>query len=220
MSLLRSLKSIIPDKPRPMSILRGPFRGARLILSPRNSLRQIFGLYEHELNSWIEQALPRITQVLDVGASDGYFTYGCAAAMERLHKSVNIHAFEPSDLPVFHQTREQYPGIKLHRYYVGNGNSDTTITLNQFAKQCDPHNALVKVDVEGMELEVIEGATSWLNPTNLFLIEVHWDESFLTSLTNIFKQYGLTLNQVNQQPLPLIGRENRAANSWWLVSEL
>jgi hypothetical protein len=60
-------------------IWRGPFRSARIVMNPRNSLRKIFGLYEHELNDWLEQALRWVSRVVDVGANDGYFTFGSAA---------------------------------------------------------------------------------------------------------------------------------------------
>jgi hypothetical protein len=203
-------------------ILRGPFRGARVVLSPRNSLRQIFGLYEHELNAWISAALPRVDKVLDVGANEGYFSFGCAAAFNRMNKHAVIHAFEPDQgvLEQFQQSLNGNSSIRLHRRFVGNKSSETSITLNHFAQTCDPHKTLIKIDVEGMELDVIEGASLWLNSSNLFLIEVHWNESFLTSLQNTFNQRGLILHQINQRPLPIIGRENRAVDCWWLVSAL
>src|SRR3979411_557142 len=88
-------KSILPDRSQSTRILCGPFRGAVIVLNPRNSLRKIFGLYEHELNPWLKKVLPRVTRVLDVGANDGYFTFGCAAAFRRLGKTGEIIAFEP-----------------------------------------------------------------------------------------------------------------------------
>ncbi len=33
--------------------------------------------------------------MLDIGATDGYFTFGCAAAFRRLGKPTEIIAFEP-----------------------------------------------------------------------------------------------------------------------------
>ena len=51
------LKSLLPDKPVPTRVLRGPFRGARIVMNRRESLRKIFGLYEHELNGWLNEAL-------------------------------------------------------------------------------------------------------------------------------------------------------------------
>jgi hypothetical protein len=79
--------------------------------------------------------------------------------------------------------------------------------------------ALIKIDVEGAELEVIEGGTAWLTPTNFFLIEVHNLEG-LVALKKEFLEVGLRLLQVDQKPLPLLGRETRGVNNWWLVSDL
>ena len=64
-------------------------------MTPRNSVRKILGLYERELNMWLELALQKVTRVLDVGANDGYFTFGCAAVFRRLGKAGEIIAFEP-----------------------------------------------------------------------------------------------------------------------------
>jgi hypothetical protein len=202
-------------------VLRGPFRGARVVLSPRHSLRQIFGLYEHELNDWITSALPHVDKVLDVGASQGYFAFGCAAAFRRLKKPAEIHVFEPELIPELESSLKNQPSsppIYLHRTWVGGVDDKSTITLDSFTTHVEPRNALIKIDVEGMEVEVINSAAQWLNSTNRFLIEVHWHEDYITSLQDTFGRYGLKLDLINQAPLPIIGRENRAANCWWLVS--
>ena len=86
---------LIDGRTRPVRILRGPFRGATICMSLRDNLRKVFGVYEHELNGWIEGALQRVDNVLDVGANDGYFTFGCAAALHRTGKTGHIIAFEP-----------------------------------------------------------------------------------------------------------------------------
>ena len=90
-----ALKSLLPNRPVPTRIWRGPFRGARIVMNPRDSLRKILGFYEHELNPWLEKAFGRVTRVLDVGANDGYFTFGCAAAFRRMGKTAEIIGFEP-----------------------------------------------------------------------------------------------------------------------------
>src|SRR6266704_3153733 len=90
----QALRSFLPDHPVATCILRGPFRGARVTINPPYSLRKVFGLYEHELNAWLETALWRVNRVLDVGANDGHFTFGCAAAFRRLGKPGGIIAFE------------------------------------------------------------------------------------------------------------------------------
>jgi len=78
---------------------------------------------------------------------------------------------------------------------------------------------LIKIDVEGAELEVLMGAGSWLNSSNYFLIEVH-QLQFLEEITRLFAANTLTLDRVDQRPLPVIGGEHRQAENWWLVSRL
>src|SRR5262249_44739944 len=88
------IRSILPNQPKPIKIIRGPFRGAVVVMNPRNSIRKVLGIYERELNPWLKWVLPRVTRVLDVGANDGYFTFGCAAAFRHLGKTGGIIAFE------------------------------------------------------------------------------------------------------------------------------
>jgi hypothetical protein len=80
-------------------------------------------------------------------------------------------------------------------------------------------NTLVKIDVEGAEMKVIESGHSWLRPSNLFLIEVHYSR-FLDPMPAIFAEHGLQLVQVNQRPVPVLGRERRQETNCWLVSNL
>src|SRR5262245_56742557 len=127
---------IIPDRAQAMRILSGPFRGARIVMNPRNSLRKMFGLYEHELNPWLKKALPRVTRVLDIGANDGYFTFGCAAAFHRLGKTGEIIAFEPESqhFDSLQQSVHRQPTgsiqIRLVQSRVGNEVRHGTTTLD------------------------------------------------------------------------------------------
>jgi SAM-dependent methyltransferase len=223
------LKSFLPDRAREMRILRGPFRGAVVVMAPRNSMRKVLGLYEHELNSWLELTLPRVERVLDVGANDGYFTFGCAAAFRRLGKAGEIIAFEPEQQHVDmlrESVRKQPIGatqITLLQTLVGAeiGAGSTTLDAVRW-RTGDPESrthTLVKIDVEGAELNVLNGALSWLNSDNYFVIEVH-DESYLESITRLFASRDLLLIRIDQQPLPLLGRERRAETNWWLASDL
>jgi len=96
-NLFTSLKNFLPDRPIPTTIRFGPFRGGKISLNPRNSMRKVLGLYEHELNVWIEGAICQVTRVIDVGGNDGYFTFGSAAAFERMGKRGEILTFEPQE---------------------------------------------------------------------------------------------------------------------------
>jgi hypothetical protein len=227
--LSSALKRVLPNRAMPLRIWRGPFRGARIVMNPRNSLRKVFGLYEHELNHWLERALRRVNRVLDVGANDGYFTFGCAAAFRRLGKSGEIIAFEPGTLQIemLHRSAaaQQSPSVRFSIFHTLVGRNARTGTVCLDEVNCAPGtvdsglSTLIKIDVEGDEVEVIEGARSWLKPSNLFVIEIH-TQSLLNQIQKIFTSSGLNLIEVNQKPIPLFGRETREVQNWWLVSRL
>ena len=224
-----ALKSILPDRPMPVRIWRGPLRGGRAVMNPRNSLRKILGLYEHELNTWLEAALRLTDRVIDVGANDGYFTFGCAAAFQRLRKHGEIVAFEP-EADAF---RSLSDGLRsqprdlveftLVQSFVGAKETPTSKMLDDIDCKLrganDRRHTLIKIDVEGAEEDVLAGASSWLTHTNCFLIEVH-QRSFLQTIPRLFAKHGLQLDKIDQRPLRLIGRELRDEENWWLVSRL
>jgi FkbM family methyltransferase len=228
-----ALKRLIPNRSMSTRILSGPFRGAVICLNPRDNLRKIFGLYEHELNDWLSRVLQRVDIVLDVGANDGYFTFGCAAAFRRSQRTANVVAFEPQADHCRHLEAslrlqaDNSVNIAIERTLVGGtiGSGVTTldaVTRRDLGGQApdDPsRTALIKIDVEGAELDVIKGASGWLRPNHYFLIEVH-RKSYLTTLKRRFADVGIALEQRNQQPLPFLGRERRAEANWWLVSRL
>lgn len=222
--MLNQLKRLLPDRAVPMRVWRGPFRGARVVMNPRASLRKAFGLYEHELNGWLDRALSRVSRVLDVGANDGYFTLGSAAAFRRLGIAGDLVSFEPQARYVDQLTaaiREQPPSamrFSIVPSMVGRQTGPGATTLDALTIP-DRTNTLIKIDVEGGELEVIAGGLSWVADTNLFVIEVHRAQ-YLTEIVAIFRERGHALVQVDQRPLPFVGGDTREAANWWLVSDL
>lgn len=224
-----AFKRLLPNRAVPTRILRGPFRGARIVMNPRDSLRKIFGLYEYELNGWLEHALRRVTRVLDVGANDGYFTFGCAAAFRRLGKTGEIIAFEPQarHVTILRESiaaqMETPAHFEIVQAVVGKALKPGMTTLDavrwSIGHPTDKTKTLVKIDVEGAELDVIEGGRSWLHPSNLFVIEVH-EERFVEPFRALFAEQGLRLVQMNQRTLFLLGRETHDVKTRWLVSAL
>jgi len=223
-----AFRKLLPNHPVPVRVWCGPFRGARVMMNPRNSMRKIFGLYEHELNAWINTVLRKVANVVDVGANDGYFTFGCAAAFRRLRKAGEIVAFEPMEQHFQSLRRSvsvQPAGVQISlcQDLVGREVRPGMTTLDRVQWRTGGSGggkgALIKIDVEGAEMEVLAGATSWLNCSNYFLIEVH-NKPFIEDITRVFAERGLALQRVNQRPLKFIGREARERENWWLVSSL
>jgi hypothetical protein len=222
--MLGFLKSALPDRPTPMRVWRGPFRGARVVMNPRTSLRKVLGLYEHELNGWIDTALGRVTRVLDVGANDGYFTFGCAAGFHRRHRGGEILAFEAQAEHVDELkagiARQQVDDVRIEvvHKFVDRRTGGDRVALDDLPI-AHRSNTLIKIDVEGAEVDVLAGAQAWISTSNPFVIEVH-REPFLAEITTMFAARGVTLRRIDQQALPFIGKDLRDPNNWWLVSDL
>ena len=231
MFLARLKNAILPNRPTTVPILLGPFRGAKLHTTLRDNLRKVFGLYEHELNGWLNAVLPKVERVIDVGANDGYFTFGCAAAFRRLQRRVQIFAFEPQTEcceKLRESTRTEIGrggevSFTVEQTFVGRTDGDGVMTLDAAALRgsptLEPKYALVKIDVEGAEIDVIEGASLWLNDSNFFAIEVHRQE-YLEPIRARFALAGLKLEQLEMRLLLIIGGEHRPEQTWFLVSSL
>ena len=139
-----------------------------------------------------------------------------------------IVAFEPQERHIsqLHQSLTLQPPetarIRLQQAPVGRSVGPGVTTLDavkwQLGDRSQRDGTLIKIDVEGAELEVLDGSSSWLRPGNLFVIEVH-QASFLKRILGLFADHDLPLKQINQHPLPLLGGEWRETDNCWLVSE-
>jgi hypothetical protein len=89
----------------------------------------------------------------------------------------------------------------------------------QMAASGTRQGVLLKIDVEGAEEDVLDGAASFIVAGNLFVIEVH-REAYIATITERFARRGLRLHLVKQRPLFLLGRELRSEENYWLVSDL
>lgn len=215
-------------KPVPLNILTGPFRGARIILNPACSKRKILGIYEHILNPWLHQILPHVEVVWDVGANDSYSTYGCAQAIKRHHWQGTIIAFEPglAAQPALSTpaTWPQYAGIEFEfiPLFVGDISNQSTTTLDQTYQEhpaLDHKPSLIKVDVEGGEVEVLKGGTTLLKKPHHWVVEVHGDH-LLEPVLDFFAKANRPVDVHPPQPHWLLGPECRTIKTSWVTTRL
>src|SRR5258708_11813053 len=223
-SLIRLAKSGLPDRDILLPVVAGPFKGARFFSNPQVALRKVFGVYEHELTGWLNKVLPRADVVIDVGANDGYFTFGSAKAMQRANRPVRVIAIESSPTHVRQleqaRTRNGFSEkeISIVAAAAGAADGDGPRTLDRVARGIDPSaHVFVKVDVEGAEGDVLYGAQQLLRKGNFFLIEIH-TQALFDSLPPMFASRGLDVHYINQEPHSILGRERRDESNWWLVS--
>ncbi len=117
------------------------------------------------------------------------------------------------------------PGTELviERGFVGNASSEGSIVLDQYIEQNgitpEVMRAMVKIDVEGAELKVLEGATKLVHEQNLFLVEVHSAE-LLLSVQEFFSRHRHPVKVVHQRPLPFLGLERRSHENYWVVTAI
>lgn len=225
--MLSKLKSLLPDHPVKCPILFGPLRGARPLMNPRSSLRYIFGLYEHELNGWLRETIPTVNALFDVGANHGYFCLGVLAAWKRQSIAGQAWAFEPQTEEVRRiETALSWHGgladrLTIQQGFVSDEDSHLSVTLDRYVAD---HNipveslrSMIKIDVEGAEMKVLEGASRLVRPANRFLIEVH-SASLLEETLEFFGRQNHPVRVIHQKPLPIIGREQRDIENYWVVS--
>ena len=223
--LLSYLKYVLPSPATTLPIVGGPFRGGSFRGAPRDSIRKVIGVYEHELNPWLSERLARADGLFDVGANDGYFTFGCAAVFSRLGKSAPIIAWEPDPRHAegLNEHKLALAGkgsnIKIVQKSVGEYASTTTDRLADVPPFDEKRatRTLIKIDVEGAELDVCRGAGDWLSPRNFFLVEVH-AEALIKPLADLFAARGVRTLIVDQKAHWLLGRESWAVDNRWMVS--
>ena len=197
----------------------GPFKGASVYLNLANSKRKLFGLYEHGLNDWISSISMEKDFIFDVGANTGYDTYGLAHLLSRANtQKAHVVAFEPEAKNFPELTTPKLwdcysnSNIEIIEKFAGAGDHDTTISIDQ-AYEDRPHlenlPGLMKIDVEGAEIAVMQGAQKLLSKENIsWLIEIH-GKDLIPKISQHFADANRPFLIKDLTPLPIIGKEQR-----------
>jgi FkbM family methyltransferase len=185
-----------------VTIESGPIRGLRFELQPRTNKDMAVGRYEPRLATALEDLLEKGDLCFDVGAHLGYMSLVMASSVAPGGKVV---AFEPDpDLfePLLRNVERneralapvvpvaaaagQSPGRCAFRHGTSSGTGrldeaegDVTVTVLTLDHAAHVHGMprLVKVDVEGAEVEALQGATEILNRgESAFLVEAHSED--------------------------------------------
>lgn len=220
------LHKLLAQQPVSVDILGGPFRGAKVLLNPATSKRKIFGLYENVLNDWIRSAIVGKEFVLDVGANTGYDTYGFAHLLqENGVASPTVLAIEPNVLPELDIPRQWdcYSAcrIEILQNRTGHRTEGNTICLDDAVARYLPDSSgpgLIKIDIEGDEIETLRGAAQLLNDSRHdWLIEIHGKES-IPEIAKSFVLRDRPFLIKDLAPLPAIGAEARPLYTSWLLT--
>ncbi len=155
---------------------RGILKGLRFTTNPMHKIQRILGLDEREIELITRNFTSRAKSAIDVGANDGWYTLFFASIPTVKH----VIACEPEDqyTNAFLHNLEINPTveqgkIKVIRAFVGTNQAGNYVTIDELTENL-PEPVLLKIDVDGGEVDVLESAQKTLVSKKTFLIiETH-----------------------------------------------
>lgn len=221
MSSLTPMRSTVkrllpPPGPRRFSV--GLARGIIMDLDFGVQTRAFLGLYELELNRHLRRMCPPGTRSFDVGAQFGYD----ALILAKLGRE-RVASFEADPACAATMTANFALNPNLGRLitpvvvFVGTG-ADETLSLDDYAGSHEGFVPdFVKIDVDGAEVDVLDGACGLLADRRPnVLVEVH-SEELERRCGGLLVDHGYSPMIVSQRK---ILRDYRpTAHNRWLVAE-
>ena len=164
---------------RQKKILFGLARGIRMHINMEHKIQRLVGLDELEIQNHFKKFALTSSAFIDIGASDGY--YGL------IYYKLNSHGeqFLCEANPAF--LSEQKGNFAANGYlinrvhfitkFISDVSNENSLRLDQALADCSEKNVLVKIDVDGGEVDVLKGMRSALLDRNCkIIIETHSKE--------------------------------------------
>jgi hypothetical protein len=178
MSLKAAFKPFIVGPPglRPRTMKWGLLRGLAFHVDTATQSQRLVGLAEAEIVQSLRRLATLAQSALDIGANDGWYSLYLASRPN----IKRILAFDPSSEAIS-QLRGNFAlnepafAAKLTCYekFIGDSDTDSTCTVDSVARDL-PRPVLLKVDVDGGELDVLRGARQLLASGDaLLVVETH-----------------------------------------------
>jgi RNA recognition motif-containing protein len=167
-------KIVVPSGSRPRTVPFGPFKGLRLNLDLSSQTQFYFGLWEFETYPYIQAALRESNWLIDVGAG-----FGELCILFRKKKLRRAIAVEP-DARCLSLLRSNLAlnglsdsDVQIVPKYVGASSDEHHLRLDDIHVDRSV-NGFIKIDIEGFEMDALEGAASLLGEVDVtLLVEVH-----------------------------------------------
>jgi FkbM family methyltransferase len=202
--LKASIRKMLPKQYRPHRIMSGPLSGMRIVTSWNDYPSAIMGYNERPLLRWLDQNVKPGETWIDAGAHYGYTTLAISRLVGKdgrvftfeptlstagcVSKTVTINNLnQVTVVPLGLGAPATLEMVRIgtsrgmsDRTLKGRGESEVTIFVASFDwlwPQLSGPNARidgVKIDVQGMEIEVLRGMATWLRAWKPKLaVEVH-----------------------------------------------
>jgi hypothetical protein len=194
--LLSAIKGwFVPSGTRPCSIKFGAFKGLKVNLDLRDQMQVLLGLSEREVFACLRAFSRGAKTGIDIGAAEGEYTLFFLSQPSMQH----VLAFDPSaGFPTRLSANLALNGLAndhraiLVKKFVSNHEGDDHCTLDSFAGDDLEGPCVVKIDVDGGEADVLQGAHKLLDRKDVsWIIETHSPE-LERECEQTFKSRGLT----------------------------
>jgi len=212
----RAKQALLPGGPRFRVVPLGIARGLKVESNLHGPAYLWLGLYEYEIHRWLCRLAPPQAIVYDVGAASGVL----ALAFARL-TGQPVACFEPD-----HGAREALAEHVRHNARLAGlievvdrqvgGPGSGVLTLDAFVEgRAAP--TLLKIDVEGAELDVLHGARSLLDVSRPHVVVETHSAALERACAELLIQVGYAPRIVSQRRLL---REDRpSVHNRWLVAQ-
>jgi FkbM family methyltransferase len=174
-----------------------------------------FGRYEREVESVLSEVITKDTTFIDVGANIGYFTTQCSrlaqtvyafepvpAVFQRLSRNIslnncnNVRAFqcavskERTSLRFFESKISDGHDSTIKRFEHDKSIFVDAVTLDETVEP-SAGTIVMKVDAEGSEMGVLQGASGLIRSGNVSAIVVEWARRIYPRVTNLRERFAL-----------------------------
>lgn len=202
----------------------GPFKGLRLNRDTwwgKLDLGSMcLGLYEKEILNFIDKISPdQFSCFIDIGAADGYYACGLLSS-GKVQKAICFEQ-NPEGRDVIQSNWENNGSIGELLVY-GEANAHSIASLQQVGLE----NALVLVDIEGAEFDVLTEDVLKMLKLCTVIVEIHnWIDDFLAKyeklVSNMHRHFDVEIIQPVERPTSALGelRDFTDDNRLLLISE-
>ena len=169
-------KLLFKNGVQPRIIKHGLFKGIKFYIDIQSELQFYWGLFEREIYYWVNKLSKRINTAIDIGVASGEYTIYFLVKTQ----AKKIFAFDPAQ-----ETQQSFfdnlkinnlnnnKRLKYYNKFVSDKITDNTMTLDSIKTQIEGP-CLIKIDVDGGELDILKGATEFLKLSDCsWIIETH-----------------------------------------------
>lgn len=222
-TIRKVVKRILLPKDRQYRRIRAGVAGGCLLpMSYQSDLRMMCGVFERPLIPWVRRLFRNGLVAYDIGNAEGYYTL----AFLRLSAPGNrVIAFEANPLAnrefrVTMEKNEITDRVQLIEAFVGDGLDGKTLSIDAAIRDRDlPMPNVVKIDVEGAEVQVLKGMQQMISKAHpRIILEVH-SEQLEQESAEMLRSWGYRVEVVDFKLVEKLFKEYRPIpHNRWIVA--